>query len=190
MILGFDFGTCFSHIQCMVGNTPMALIATNIYMGKPSEYLHGVGNGYDFTPYEKFANSGKLIKDLKPKLRNNGANYKDEEVDGAPTIGEIVKGFLCYYVDEQKEEFKKLNKRSLAYKDIEEDIEDALPNSLLSNPSYHSAPEYKRSLFMKICVLPSVNSSEGYSFTSKDSPLICSMMFIALFVLLSRLPGT
>lgn len=146
MKLGFDFGTCFSHIQCMVGNTPKALIATNIYMGKPSEYLHGVGNGYDFTLIERNRNLDLLIKDLKPKLRNYGVDYRDKHVKGAPTIGEIVKGFLYYYVDVQKKEFKKLKESSGAYEFIKEDIEEITITIPLAQGNFLMDDDYSNHL--------------------------------------------
>lgn len=108
MKLGFDFGTCTSHIQWVNGTDVQTIVSRGEHdAGKPSEYLlGGFGNGFFATTDEKLNRPQNLVTELKLLIRNQGVNYKP--LNGSPTIGEIVKGFLGSFV-EYKQRIQKQN---------------------------------------------------------------------------------
>jgi len=110
MILGIDFGTCFSAVAYMEGTTP---VASRIGMGReegiPSQFMYSAKEkkklyGWDCNNMDAIEHPEWVIKHFKKEIMNDpGKLYTERESGGEKfTLAEIVEGFLEYLIDKAK----------------------------------------------------------------------------------------
>ena len=105
MIIGIDFGTCFSYVAVMIGDT----IVDNAVTSKgsaniPTQYLSVNGKEYFGAECNSSAvrqYQDRVIKEIKSKIRENPDNLKMSFGEGADiqTLEDIVRKFIKFLID-------------------------------------------------------------------------------------------
>ena len=110
MIIGIDFGTCFSSVAFMNGLIPVTdYIKDPNKTGIPSLFMYSRNShkelyGYDCTTTEAVINSADVVRYIKRTIRENPNNLNANVSSGGKnfTINEIVKKYLMYLIAQAK----------------------------------------------------------------------------------------
>ncbi len=110
MILGIDFGTCFSSVAFMNGQIPVTdYIKDPNKTGIPTLFMHSRKTGkdlygYDCTTAEAIINSADVVRNIKRIIRENPKNLNMSVLSGGNsyTISEVVKKYLTYLITEAR----------------------------------------------------------------------------------------
>lgn len=112
MLMGIDFGTCFSTVSVMVGNTPNAYFMYDPNKtGIPTEFMYSAASGrelygYECSSYEAAQNADQIIRYMKKQIRKSPAALGSTVTSGGKsyTLREILKKYLSYLITEAKRE--------------------------------------------------------------------------------------
>lgn len=110
MIIGIDFGTCFSSVAFMNGLIPVTdYIKDPNKTGIPTIFMYSRNTqkelyGYDCTTTEAIMNSADVVRYMKRTIRENPNNLNATVSSGGKnfTINEIVKKYLMYLIAQAK----------------------------------------------------------------------------------------
>ncbi len=109
MILGIDFGTCFSSIAAMSGWAPVSSIFDKNNKGIPTKFMYSKLQskalyGNECNVGEARTHSEDVVLYMKKTIRQNPKNIDMEIVSGGKsfTIRGIVAGYLNYLLEEAK----------------------------------------------------------------------------------------
>lgn len=112
MILGIDFGTCYSYVSVMIGDSIVddavtssgsANIPTQYLFVNNKEYFGRECNSASVRQYRD-----KIIKDIKTKVRENPDNLKMTYGEGTDiqTLEDIIDKFIRYLIELSKSSVK------------------------------------------------------------------------------------
>ncbi len=145
MIVGIDFGTCYSSVAVMVGEVPFTdFIKDTTGLGVPSQYLQLEGKEYFGEECESgslLQHRGEIIDKMKKKVRMNPNNIDKFYKCGNRQLRlrEIIEKYIGYLLKETRKSVE--NDPSIENKEIEE-ITIAAPvgiaNGKLSSTDYRS----------------------------------------------------
>ena len=109
MILGIDFGTCFSTVAFMIGQEPRTdgIMRDPDKTGLPTEFLYLNGQelfGYDCLDGEGGKHRADVIKYMKRTVRENPASLDSTVTSGGKsfTIREVLTKYLRYLITEAR----------------------------------------------------------------------------------------
>lgn len=110
MILGIDFGTCFSTVATMFGRTPVTdFMYDPNKTGTPSLFMYSQKSGKELLGYECLSgeamqNSADVVKYMKRIVRENPANLDAKVTSGGKkyTVRGVVKKYLTYLLKQAK----------------------------------------------------------------------------------------
>ncbi len=154
MIVGIDFGTCYSSISVMVGNKPVHdYVKDSTGLGIPSIYLYHDGHHYgeDCEVGRLKDYRGNILRKIKKKIRENpdslGIFYTAEHT--SIKYREIVENYLDYLIKKLVAAVKNDN-TFIGSKEIEE-IAISGPVAISSSSmSYTDYREFLKKTLMKI----------------------------------------
>ena len=116
MILGIDFGTCYSTVAFMIGSEPQStgIMYDPDRTGLPTEFLYLNGKelfGYDCINGEGGKHRADVIKYMKRTVRENPANLELKITSGGKTftVREVLTKYLRYLITEAKAAARKAN---------------------------------------------------------------------------------
>ncbi len=103
MILGIDFGTCFSAVATMFGRTPVTdFMYDPNRTGTPSLFMYSPRSGelfgYECLSAEAMTNSADVVRYMKRSLREDPNNLGKVVTSGGKnfTVAEVVEKYLTY----------------------------------------------------------------------------------------------
>lgn len=116
MIIGIDFGTCFSCIAYMNSFRAQSLIADEDRLGIPTIFMYSKRSdkelyGYECSSVEATMNSADVIRYMKRTIRENPNNLNATVISGGKsyTIKYIVKQYLLYLIAQAKVAANQIN---------------------------------------------------------------------------------
>ena len=103
MILGIDFGTCFSSVSVMKGLSPVNAIVDDFNgLGIPSEFLYHDSKNYyglECRTGNALAYRADIVTNMKKMVRQRSDTNISFEIDGKIfSLREIIKGYLSYLI--------------------------------------------------------------------------------------------
>ena len=104
MIIGIDFGTCFSCIAIMKGFNPITTyIKETSDQGIPSQFMYSKETGKELYGIETltgeaFKNNKDLIKNMKTLVREDQENLKKKIPGHEFILSEVIEKFLTYLI--------------------------------------------------------------------------------------------
>lgn len=110
MIIGIDFGTCYSSAAIMSGLIPVTnFIRDSTGMGIPSLFMYSSEDGRELygeqckTPYA-YNHASDVIRYMKRTVREDPANLGRRVVSGGQeyTLSQVINKFLAYLISEVK----------------------------------------------------------------------------------------
>ena len=108
MILGIDFGTCYSSVAVMVGDEPVtSYLESSSILGVPSYFLYHDGEKYygeDCESMNLFPYRGDIIKKMKREIRASPGNMDNLYSSGGRNfiLKSIVEDYLRYLITKVK----------------------------------------------------------------------------------------
>lgn len=110
MIVGIDFGTCYSTVAIMTGMLPDATyVRDSTGMGMPTLFMYSRQSGKELfgeqcETAEAWAHSDDVIRHIKRKIRENPANLETTVSSGGRqfTYKHIIGEYLRFLIDEAK----------------------------------------------------------------------------------------
>lgn len=109
MILGIDFGTCFSTVATMFGRTPVTdFMYDPNKTGTPSLFMYsqqsGEHYGYECLSGEAMKNKADVVRYIKKIVRENPENLDRAVRSGGKsfTVRDVVKKYLAYLLRQAK----------------------------------------------------------------------------------------
>lgn len=110
MIVGIDFGTCYSSAAIMSGLIPVTnFIKDHEGMGVPSLFMYSVEKGKelygrDCTTAEALRHSADIIRYMKRTVREDPSNLGKKVSSGGKeyTISEVIEKYLTFLISEIK----------------------------------------------------------------------------------------
>ena len=108
MILGIDFGTCYSSVAVMVGDEPVtSYLESSTILGVPSYFLYHDGEKYygeDCESDNLFPYRGDIIKKMKREVRASPGNMNRLYQSGGRNfmLRNIVEDYLRYLITKVK----------------------------------------------------------------------------------------
>lgn len=107
MIVGIDFGTCFSSAAIMNGLIPVTNYASDTAEGIPSLFMYSKDLGKELygsecRGREGTENEADVVRYMKRQIRENPDSLVNTVVSGGMeyTLGEIIEKYLTYLVSE------------------------------------------------------------------------------------------
>lgn len=110
MILGIDFGTCFSSVATMFGRTPVTdFMYDPNKTGTPSLFIYSKKSGKELLGYECLSGeamqcSADVVKHMKRIVRENPENLDAKVTSGGKkySVRGVVKKYLIYLLNQAK----------------------------------------------------------------------------------------
>ncbi len=109
MIIGIDFGTCYSCAAIMNGLIPVTTFTRDTGMGIPSLFMYSKASdqelyGNDCDTPEAFQHSEDIIRYMKRTVREDPANLDRKVVSGGReyTISQVIEKYLTFLINEVK----------------------------------------------------------------------------------------
>ena len=112
MIIGIDFGTCFSSVSVMNGGHPMSAFFgdSNKAFGIPTVFMYSKEQqkevyGYDcINSVEAAMNSNDVVKNMKTMIRRNADEMETTVESGGKKflLKDVIKKYLIYLINEAK----------------------------------------------------------------------------------------
>ncbi len=113
MIIGIDFGSCYSSVAVMMSDNPVtSIVKSNSELGIPSIFLHFEGKlryGDDCLLGDASLHRRDCIEQMKREVRANPDNIDKLYTSGGKDflLSEIIRGYLKYILDKTVESARK-----------------------------------------------------------------------------------